>query len=366
MKIGISINTSWNVYNFRKGLVLDLLKKGHQVLILAPRDDYSSKLEELGCTFIELPMRNKSYNPFYDFLLLVKYIFLLKKLNLDYLLTYTIKPNIYASLASKFSSTRVIANVSGLGTTFLTNNIGAKIARKLYKNGLRFSHLVFFQNNDDKELFIKNKIIKEHKTAVLPGSGVDLNFYKTTKPLPNKKRFTVIARTLFAKGILEYIEAIKLIKKDDPEIKFQWVGKAEPEEGLGVDTTQLKEWGHLDLIHYIPFTDNVKSIIENSSCIVLPSYREGTPKSLLEGMAMSRPIITTDVPGCKNLVNNGENGFICEVKNANSLANAIKGIVNSSNNELTLMGEKSRKLVENEYSQEIIIERYNDILQKWR
>ena len=142
MKIGISINTSWNVYNFRKGLIIDLLKKGNTIYILAPKDHYSKKLIELGCIYYDLPMKNKSYNPFYDLLLLFRYVSFLRKLKLDYLLTYTIKPNIYASIASLISQTRIVANVSGLGTTFLTKSIGASIGRALYKFGLKDSRIL--------------------------------------------------------------------------------------------------------------------------------------------------------------------------------------------------------------------------------
>ncbi len=363
MKIGISINTSWNVYNFRKGLIIDLLKKGNQVYVLAPKDDYSVHLEELGCIFIELPMRNKSYNPIYDLLLLLKYISHLKKLKLDYLLTFTIKPNIYASLASIFSRTRVVANVSGLGTTFLTRSIGASIARKLYKSGLTFSHKVFFQNTDDQDLFISNGIIQKEKTGVLPGSGVDLDFFNSKRPFPTTIRFTVVARTLFAKGILEYMEAIRSIKKGFPDIEFLWVGKAEPEEGLGVNLKQMKKWEQEGLIKYLNFTDDVRNIIDSSTCIVLPSYREGTPKSLLEGMAMSRPVITTNTPGCKNLVLEGKNGFICNSQDSTSLATAFTKIINLPQHKLAIMGKESRKLVEQFYSQEIIIKKYDTILQ---
>jgi len=366
MRIGISINTSWNVYNFRKGLVIDLLKKGNQVYILAPKDEYSVKLEELGCTFIDVPMRNKSYNPVYDFILLLKYIIHLRKLNLDYFLTYTIKPNIYACIASRLTNTRVIANVSGLGTAFVTKSIRATIARKLYQFALKYSHKVFFQNKDDQNLFVSKGLIEEQKTDVLPGSGVDLEFFSSQKASQKNIRFTVIARTLYAKGIIEYIEAAQLIKKSHPNIEFYWVGKSEHEEGLGVNEEQMNSWDNKGIITYVNFTDDVKAIIEDSSCIVLPSYREGTPKSLLEGMAMSKPIVTTQTPGCKDLVIPGENGFLCEAKNASKLADALKSIIRLSNNELVLMGEKSRSFVENQYDQNIVIKKYIQTLQKWR
>ena len=363
MKIGISINTSWNVFNFRKGIVLDLLKEGNEVFVIAPKDDYSVKLEELGCVFIELPMKGKSYNPFIDLLLLFRYVLILRNLNLDYLLTYTIKPNVYGAIASVLTKTRVLSNVSGLGTTFLTDSIGAKIAQKLYKVALKYSYKVFFQNYDDRKLFIESGLIKESKTDVLPGSGVDLKTFKTARLYPEKVCFTVIARTLFAKGINEYIEAIRSLKSEYPDAEFLWVGKPEPEKGLGVDVCQMEEWENESLIQYIPFTDDIKEVIERSTCIVLPSYREGTPKSLLEGMAMSRPVITTNVPGCKDVVLDNENGFLCEARSVASLRVALRKMLNTPISELTVMGEKSRMIVEERYSQEIVIEKYKETIQ---
>lgn len=366
MKIGISINTSWNVYNFRKGLVIDLVEKGHEVFIIAPKDGYSKQLEKLGCTFYELPMRTKSYNPFYDLILLFKYVSILRTLKIDHLFTFTIKPNIYGSIASLMSPTKVVANISGLGTTFLTHNLGAQIARRLYKFSLKFSHKVFFQNPDDQHLFVKNNIIEIEKTDVLPGSGIDLKHFDPHTLLPKKLRFTVIARTLYAKGIIEYVEAIKLIKKVHPTIEFAWIGKTESKKKLGVDEKQMRKWEKDDLLTYLPFTDNINEVIKKSTCIVLPSYREGTPRSLLEGMAMARPILTTDVPGCKQLVVNNENGILFKPQNVTSLKEALETIIKLPNNQLVLMGQKSRSLVEKNYSQEIVVKKYIDLINEWK
>ena len=214
MKIAIVLNTSWNIYNFRLGLIKALLAEGHEVLAIAPADEYSGKLIQAGCQFEEVKMDSRGANPIKDIALTYELFRIYKRQSPDVILQYTIKPNIYGTFAATILRIPVINNVCGLGTAFLNKNLVSKIAISMYKLAFRFPKLVFFQNDDDKAFFLKSKIIKKTNTDVLPGSGININEFvpqdKTYKEAPFT--FLLISRLIHDKGILEYINAIKMLK----------------------------------------------------------------------------------------------------------------------------------------------------------
>ena len=215
MKIVISINTSWNIYNFRSGLVRFLQSQGHDVNAIAPKDDYSERLvSELGCKFHPIEMDNKGSNPIKDLMLMLSYRKLFKEIQPDVILQYTIKPNIYGSIAAKMVGIPVINNVSGLGTIFINpDTITSKIGMMLYKFAFRFPKKVFFQNPDDLKLFTDFGLVKTSICDVLPGSGVDLDKFKYSKKEESEKLiFLMVSRVLIDKGVVEYIDAARQIK----------------------------------------------------------------------------------------------------------------------------------------------------------
>ena len=330
MKIIISINTSWNIYNFRSGLVTFLKKEGHEVIAVAPKDDYSQKLEsELGCKFYPIDMDNKGSNPVKDIFLTFSYLKLFKKIKPDVILQYTIKPNIYGSIAARLLSIPTINNVSGLGTIFINpNNITSKVALMLYRFAFKFPKRVFFQNNDDLELFIDFNLVKKEISDVLPGSGVDLEKFKYSKKEKKEKFiFLMISRILYDKGIVEFIDAAREIKSKYKNVEFQILGMHDESKG-SIPKVKFKKWQEEGIVNYLGVTDDVVSKIITADCVVLPSYREGTPKTLLESLAVGRPIVTTNAPGCKETVINGENGYLCEIKNSKSLESQLIKIIN--------------------------------------
>lgn len=364
----IVVNTSWNIYNFRLNLMKALCKNGFRVIALAPKDAYSMKLEEEGFEWVELPFDNDGTNPLKETIQIKKFHTIYKNIMPNIILHYTIKPNIYGTLAAKMLNISVINNVSGLGTIFLNNSFSSKIAKQLYKFSFRYANKVFFQNSDDLNLFTQNRLIDVKYTDRIPGSGIDTDSFKvinknsTNKNATNKNKisFLFIARLIREKGIGEYIDAIRMVKdlKLDKEVVFQIIGDLYPSNPSAIEEKELNSWIEEGLIEYLGYQSDVKSFIENSSCIVLPSYREGLSKSLLEASSMERPIITTNVSGCRDVVEDGVNGYLCRVKDSHSLKEQMVKMINLSDNEREEMGVKGRKKVINEFSDDKVIDKY--------
>ncbi len=360
MKVAIVINTAWNIYNFRQGLIESFHREGWEVVAIAPPDAYVDKLKDLGCEYVPIEMENKGANPAKDFGLFLRFLSVYKKVKPDVILQYTIKPNIYGTLAARSLGIPTINNVSGLGTVFIRDNLVSKIAQRLYKFSFRFPSKVFFQNNDDKFLFIENELIKHKRIGVLPGSGVNLKKYEIVDCKAEEKalRFLMIARLVFDKGVLEYLEAAKIIKKQYPNVTFVLCGFVEDEGGLGLSQKDVDQINADGFVRYIGSTDKPKEVIATTDVLVLPSYREGTPKSLLEGIALGKPVLTTDVPGCREVVIDGFNGLLCEAKNAEDLALKMEEFIQMDLEGIVQMGLNGRELAEEKFDEEIVIDNY--------
>ncbi len=363
MKIAIVLNTSWNIYNFRMGLVKALLENGHEVIAIAPKDEYSHLLTEAGCSFKEVKMDSRGANVIKDFALIFELLGIYKKIRPDVILHYTIKPNIYGTLAASILNIPTVNNVCGLGTAFLNKGIVSKIAIGMYKLAFRFPKLIYFQNNDDKQFFEENEIIKNNATQVLPGSGINLNHFKPVEKIVNKKfTFLLISRLIHDKGIIEYIDAIKYLKEKGCDASFQILGNKDTEHRRGISEDIINSWIDSNIVEYLGSTDDVRPYINNADCVVLPSYREGTPKSLLEAASLAKPIIATNVAGCTNIVENNVNGMLCNVKDVEDLANKLEAMVNLPKSRLEEMGKESRKIVEKRFDEKIVINSYLDTI----
>jgi len=363
MKIGIVINTSWNVYNFRSGLIQSFIKSNHEVVAIAPEDGYAEKLKDLGCKFVGVEVDSKGSNPFNDLGLIWKLYTIYRREKLDVVLHYTIKPNIYGSIAAKMLGIPSINNVTGLGTVFIRHNLTSKIAHHLYRWAFNFPETVFFQNEDDRKLFVERKLVRPEIADVLPGSGIDLSRFLPTEFKKNATfTFLVISRVLYDKGILEYIDAIRLLRAQGIRAKFQLLGKIETERGLGVPREQINAWVKEGLIEYLGTVSDVIPVIQLADCVILPSYREGTPRTLLEAASLGKPIIATDVPGCRDTVEHGFNGFLCKVKDPQDLADKMKQIMHVGDTTLRQMGTNSRQLAVERFDQNIVIGKYQRAL----
>jgi glycosyltransferase involved in cell wall biosynthesis len=366
MKIVLVVNSAWNIYNFRKKLISDLQQKGYEIHLVAPHDEYSERLIEMGFRFHPVAMSNKGTNPISDLLFLIRLFWLYKKIRPNVCLHYTIKPNIYGSMVASWLKIPVLNNITGLGTAFIRPGLVNKIVLRLYKLAFRNVFKVFFQNEDDRTLFLKYELVSADKTEVLPGSGVDLERFSPSNNVPetNTIHFLMIARILVDKGVLEYLNAAKAVKRKFPMANFTLLGAFDETSGFGVSRETVDPFILDGTITYKEFTDAIVDEIHTSDVVVLPSYREGTPKTLLEAAACGKPLLTTDAPGCKDLVIEGKNGYKCTVKSADDLERIMILFLQSSKENRLEMGKASRLLVEEKYDEKIVIRHYEAAIQQ--
>ncbi|UUV18856.1 glycosyltransferase family 4 protein [Fusobacteria bacterium ZRK30] len=362
MNIALVINKISQVYIFRKDLI-EALNKEHKVYIFSvnDNDEYKKKLEEMGCEIRELLLSNHSKNPLSDikgmFDLIKKY----KRYDINYSLNFTIKPNIYGTLACKIAKIKAINNITGLGYAFLDTGITNRIIKILYKISFKYPQKVFFQNYDDMNLFLENKLVKKEICDRLPGSGINLMEYKFLEKnkINDKIVFLFIGRISYEKGAEIYIEAAKLIKKEYKNIEFQMIGGIQKENKSSLSLKMLEKYEKQGVIKYLGVTNTIKENIRNSDCIILPTYyREGVPRSLIESAAMAKPIITTKNVGCKDIVSDGYNGFLAEVKSVESLVEKIEKFLKLNSEERKKMGKNGRSKVEKEFDVNIILGKY--------
>ena len=360
MHILMTVNAAWNIWNFRRPLVEALIADGHHVTVLAPLDDSVGDLEKLGCRFLPLDMSVKGLNPLQDLKLMRRFKRIFRTEQPDAILSYTIKNNIFGAMAARSLNIPFIPNVSGLGTAFLSGGVLQTIAETLYRRA--FGHLprVFFQNEDDRDLFVTRKLLRPRQAHVLPGSGIDLDRFPATDYPPESDApvFLMIARLLRDKGVLEYVEAARQVKSDQPQARFQLLGSVDAANRTAIDAATVSSWVDEGTIEYLGTTDDVRPRIAEAHCVVLPSYREGAPRTLIEAAAMARPLIATDVPGCRVVVDDGKTGFLCEVKSGDSLATACLEFQNLPYADRAKMGRAGRAKMEAEYDQAIVVKAY--------
>lgn len=361
MKIMIVINTAWNLVNFRAGLIRALVAQGHEVVAVAPYDDYAPRLAELGCRFVALPMDNKGTHPGRDLLLFLRFLKLLRRERPDVYLGYTIKPNVYGSSAAHLLGIPVVNNIAGLGTAFIRDSWLTRLVRRLYKTALSRSYHVFFQNDEDKLLFIEQGLVAGEKASRLPGSGINLDTFchePMSLSVNRPFRFLLVARLLWDKGVGEYIEAARLVHLKYPSAKFQLLGFLDVQNHTAISSAQMNEWVNEGVVEYLGVADDVKPYLTAADCVVLPSYREGVPRSLLEAAAMGRPIVTTDAVGCRDAVEDGMNGLLCRVADASDLADKLLQMMEMSGPDRARMGQAGRRKMELEFDEKIVIARY--------
>ena len=364
MNILMTVNSAWNIWNFRRPLVEALSADGHQVTLLAPPDNSVADLERIGCRFRPLEMSVKGLNPFKDLKLQRRLKRIFKEEQPDAILSFTIKNNIFGALAARSASKPFIPNVTGLGTAFLSGGLLQTIAEQLYRRAFGKLPIVFFQNKDDLDLFIDRKLVRADQARLLPGSGIDLVRFATAAmpPADAPPVFLMIARLLRDKGVMEFIEAARQIKARHPEARFQLLGATGAENRTAIDNATVEAWVAEGVVEYLGTTSDVRPAIAAASCVVLPSYREGAPRTLIEAAAMARPIIATDVPGCRTVVDAGVSGFLCEVRNSDSLAMAMGRFLALSPNDRTSMGQAGRAKMEREFNQDLVVAAYREAL----
>jgi glycosyltransferase involved in cell wall biosynthesis len=364
MHILVTVNAAWNALNFRRALIAEMISDGHSVTILAPRDDSVATLKSLGCKFLNLEMSVKGINPLQD----VKLIGRMKKVFLteqpDAIFSYTIKNNIFGALAARSLGIPFIPNVTGLGTAFLSGGFLELIAGELYRRAFRKLSIVFFQNQDDRNLFLKRRLVTAQQARLLPGSGIDLNHFAATDYVKNNNApvFLMMARLLRDKGVFEYVAAARKVKSDYPRASFQLLGAIDVANRTAIDAATVTSWEDEGVINYLGTTNDVRPYIAAAHCVVLPSYREGAPRCLIEAAAMSRPLIATDVPGCRSVVEDGETGYLCRVHDGDDLARCIKTFLALPRAKMVRMGRAGRTKIAKSFDQGIVVQAYRDAL----
>ena len=365
MKILISSNSYWNIYNFRYDLLSELKNQNHKIIIISSKDKYFVKFQNFEYKHYHVNMNANKISLFNDIFLIFNYLKIFLKEKPDVYFSFTIKPNIYGSFIANLMGIKTVNNITGLGKTFLSNNILKSIVIFLYRISLRKSFKVFFHNNDDLSLFLKLNIIKNSQGEVIPGSGININQYEYSM-LSNRDNkeliFLYIGRIRFDKGLVNLIEAFKLIKNKYPSIKLQVVGKIDQKNSEYINYDLFQSWQDQKIIEYFGETDNIKKYIKNSDCVILLSFREGLPRSLLEASIMGRPIITTNVPGCKEVIKDGISGLLCKEKNTKDAFDKIIKFIELNYSQRNKMGYEGHLYTKKYFNNLIIIKKYLNII----
>lgn len=350
-KILILANNDLGLFKFRKELIEELLKE-NEVHISLPYGKFVDPLVDMGCYFIDTPLDRRGINPIKDFKLLNRYKKLLKKINPDLVITYTIKPNIYGSMIAKKLKVNYVVNITGLGTAFQNDGFLKKLVIIMYKYALKKVKVVFFENIENREIFVDEKIVKEERTCCLNGAGVNLDEYPFT-PYPEESepiRFLFIGRIMKEKGIDEYLYAAKEIKKEYPDVQFDIVGPLEDQYKNIIET-----YVNDSIINYYGFQDDVKPFIARCHCFVLPSYHEGMANTLLEAASMGRPLITSNIHGCKESIDNCQNGYLVNSRDKFSLYEGMKRFIILPIGNKKNMGIASRNRMNKVFNKTIIV-----------
>jgi len=356
--LALSANSAWNLLNFRRGLLLALLEQGYPIAALIPAGEGVAELERMGVIVRTVPLSPRGLSPATDLRLLGSYWRQLGQLKPAAFLGFTAKPNIYGSIAARRRGIPVIANITGLGTGFLSGRILEVVLSGLYRAALAHAECVFFHNSDDRELFLARGLVKTSSAQVIPGSGVNLDYFAVEPPAGNPApHFLFIGRFLKDKGITEFVEAGRKVKQVQPNARFTALGTVEPHpKSIGSET--VEQWRREQFVEFLGSADDVRPFIAQSDCVVLPSYREGLPRALLEASAMARAVIGADVPGCRSVVEDGRTGFLCAPRSASSLAAAMLKFAKLSPDRRVSMGLAARRKAEFEFGEQRVIESY--------
>lgn len=352
MKILILANNDVGLYKFRKELILELIKEGHRVTVVIPDGKLISDIKKLGVKVVITNVDRRGINPLKDVVLLIRYLYLIFREKPELVITYTIKPNIYGGICCRILKIPYAENITGLGTAFQKENLIKKIVCALYKISAKRAKVVFFENEENKQIFISSRLIKKEQAYRLNGAGINLDEYPYIE-YPDKKgpiRFLFIGRVMKEKGVNELFEAANRIKKEYSDVFFDIVGPMEDEYDLVIK--QLEKNG---IITYYGYQQDVRPFIAQCSCFILPSWHEGMANTNLECASSGRPLITSNIPGCKEAVIDGVSGLLCIPQNINSLYEMIEKMILMDYDCRKVMGCNGRKHMENIFDKKKVV-----------
>ncbi len=390
MIIALFSNTAWSIYNFRLGLIKALQADGHKILVVVPPDKrYVALLQEIDCQVTTIPMDNMGANPLRDGALLLRYIKYIYRAQPQLSILFTIKPVIYGAIASWITRTPSLSVITGLGTAFIRDNQLTRIVGTLYRVALRRTNKVFFLNGEDMRFFRSKGIINDaqyittipgegvnlsvyandfkeivsknaSRVIVIPGSGIDIERFKSVDNNNNGFSFILVARMIRDKGVVEFVEAARMLRQRFPTVKFKLLGYIGVQNRGAITQMEIDHWVSEGVVEYLGSASDVRPFLINANCVVLPSYREGISRTLLEAAAMSLPIVTTNVPGCRDIVEDGVNGFLCAPRSAHDLADKLALLLELSDEQRAEMGRRGREKVEREFDEKIVIDKYRE------
>ena len=359
-----SANTAWYLYNFRRSSISLALNMGYSVSCVAGNDEYSNNLKDLGASFYPLNINKSSINPISEIKLLVDIFRIYRLISPAVIFQFTVKNNLYGSIVSKVLKINCINNISGLGTGIIEDGLTSKLIKILYRVTQSFPFHTHFQNPDDLE-YMKNLKLIGSNVSVIPGSGVDTEYFNP-KAVSEKNneifRFLYVGRLLKDKGLIELFNAISTLIEKKINVELHVVGIRDLNNPSAIDSQSLEEWNKKNYITFFDKTDNVRQYLSSADCFVLPSYREGLSRSILEAMAMSLPVITTKVPGCSHLVEDGINGFLCDSKSIYSLARAMDRIIKLDLNKRIELGKNGREIAIQKFDIKLVEKSVSDCI----
>lgn len=357
-------NLAWNLVNFRLGLLRALRDEGFDIVAVAPPDPIMQEhLKSNGFRFIAAPIDAMGLSPLRDMQSFLALRRIVRETRPAAWLSWTIKPNVYGSLAAGMCGVPAFPNVSGLGTVFIRRNFLTSLVKRLYRMAFARAPVVFFQNSEDRALFVAAGLARADQARLLPGSGIDpQHFSPAAAPDDSPRRFLLMGRLLGDKGVREYVTAIRVIRHEFPAAEFRLMGSIDAANRTAIGIDEVNGWIAEGLIEILPACDDVRPALAQADWVVLPSYREGLSRVLLEAGAMGRPAITTDVPGCRDVVEDGVNGFLVAPRDAASLAEAMRRALSTDRGEWTRMAAAAREKIANGFSQERVFALYLDAL----
>ncbi len=358
-KILLISNTSWSIYNFRYGLMKEL-QKSFDVSFAAPFDNYTEKLEE-DFKYHQVKIDRKGKNPVKDIALLFSFCKTIKRENPDLVINYTIKPNIYGALACRIKKISFINIVTGMGHVFIKKSLLSFLVTILYKISFKYAEKTIFLNEEDLNYFVKRNLIKEKDALLFPGEGVNTEHFSPSLCTEKNDDFTFlyIGRILKEKGLMELVESFKKIKAS---CRLILVGKIDEGNPSAVSKKDISVWEEENNIKYYKEVEDVRDFICKSDCIVLPSYKEGLPRAILEGLSMEKVVITTNISGCKELVRDSFDYLLVEPRNITDLTEKMIRIIETPPEERKRQGKIAREKMIKEFDEKIVIKKYLEII----
>ena len=361
LRIAVVANTAWYLHNFRRNLMRTLQGHGHHVIAIGDEGPFGLRLSEQGYRFHAVPFSGAGTRPWRELATVLALRRVLKQERIDLVLSYTPKGNLYGALAGRGMALAQVMNISGLGRAATSPGLASHVVDRLYRHTVARAAWVFFQNEDDHQLFVERGYVPQARTSRLPGSGVDLGAF-TPSPLPSAQAgtcvFLMVARLLWDKGVGEYVEAARSLRAQWPRARFQLLGPLDASPRSGVPRAKLDAWADEGVVEYLGETDDIRPCLQAADCIVLPSYREGVPRSLLEAAASARPLVTTDAVGCRDAVDAGVTGLLCAPRDSADLARQMRTLLQMQPQERSRMGLAGRRKMEQEFDERFVIDAY--------